>query len=127
MPSSLRHERMVASAQYRDGTFHNPSGAKPAVQGGALPMLGEWFFGVATTLGRRRSFLFGHRDGAKFRRVPRRVENLADLQLTQARLAEMGFAEIRPDGRYGAMEPGRRRHAREVLSRANAASTPKER
>ena len=35
-----------------------------------------------------------------------------------ARLAEMGLAEIRLDGRYGATEPGRGRHAREVLRRA---------
>jgi len=34
-----------------------------------------------------------------------------------ARLAAMGLAHIRSDGRYGATEPGRRRHAQEVLRR----------
>jgi hypothetical protein len=32
-----------------------------------------------------------------------------------ARLAEMGLARVRSDGRYGATETGRARHAREVL------------
>ena len=36
---------MVASAQYRDGVFHNPGGALPVAAAGTLPLLGEWFFG----------------------------------------------------------------------------------
>ncbi|MDB4961969.1 MAG: rane protein [Myxococcales bacterium] len=41
----LRAERTLASAQYRDGLFHNPSGARDGVKGGMGPMLGEWLFG----------------------------------------------------------------------------------
>jgi len=44
-----------------------------------------------------------------------------------ARLAEMGCAEIRLDGRYGATERGRWRHAQEVLRRVNPASTSENR
>ncbi len=43
--AGLRQERVVASAQFHDGAFRNPSGMREGVQGGALPMLGEWFFG----------------------------------------------------------------------------------
>src|SRR5438093_559006 len=41
----LRLERVRASKQYRDGTFHNTSGARPALQGNSLSVLGEFFFG----------------------------------------------------------------------------------
>ena len=42
----LRLERARASKQYRDGTFHNTSGAGPGLQGGSpLSVLGEFFFG----------------------------------------------------------------------------------
>ena len=45
--SGLRLERARASKQYRDGTFHNTSGARPQMQlkGNALGMMGEFFFG----------------------------------------------------------------------------------
>ena len=43
-----------------------------------------------------------------------------------ARLAEMGLAEIRLDGRYGATGPGRRRHAQEVLRYADPESAGEE-
>jgi L-ascorbate metabolism protein UlaG (beta-lactamase superfamily) len=45
----LRLERARASAQFKDGKFENPSGARPDLQGPRLPVLGEFFFG-----GRRR-------------------------------------------------------------------------
>ncbi|WP_437959373.1 MBL fold metallo-hydrolase [Sorangium sp. So ce119] len=41
----LRIERARASAQFRGGRFENPSGAGPAMKGGALPVIGEYFFG----------------------------------------------------------------------------------
>jgi L-ascorbate metabolism protein UlaG (beta-lactamase superfamily) len=41
----LRNERTLASAQYRDGLFHNPSGVRDSLRGGMGPMLGEWLFG----------------------------------------------------------------------------------
>jgi L-ascorbate metabolism protein UlaG (beta-lactamase superfamily) len=44
MADSLRHERTLASKQFRDGTFHNTF-APREVSGGTLPLLGEWMFG----------------------------------------------------------------------------------
>ena len=41
----LRRERVLASKQFRDGVFHNTSGLRDGVQGGAGPMLREWLFG----------------------------------------------------------------------------------
>lgn len=41
----LRRERALASKQFRDGTFRNPSGAAPGLKGNPLPILGEFFFG----------------------------------------------------------------------------------
>ena len=42
----LRLERARASRQFRDGTFHNPSGATAALQGGSsMSVMGEFFFG----------------------------------------------------------------------------------
>lgn len=43
--AGLRRERTVGSKQFRDGTFRNTTGARDGVQGGMLPMFGEWFFG----------------------------------------------------------------------------------
>ncbi|KYF69333.1 MBL fold metallo-hydrolase [Sorangium cellulosum] len=40
----LRIERARASAQFRGGRFENPSGAGPAMKGGTLPVIGEYFF-----------------------------------------------------------------------------------
>jgi len=45
MFEGLRRERVIASPQFHDGTFHNPVGDHRPVQGGALPMLGELVFG----------------------------------------------------------------------------------
>jgi L-ascorbate metabolism protein UlaG (beta-lactamase superfamily) len=42
-----RLERIQASPQRRDGRFVNPSGRGPELQGDALPLLGEFFFGGA--------------------------------------------------------------------------------
>lgn len=41
----LRRERTLASAQFHDGVFRNPSGARDGVQGGALRLFGELLFG----------------------------------------------------------------------------------
>lgn len=41
----LRIERVRASKQFADGAFHNSTGARPELQGKALPLLGEYFFG----------------------------------------------------------------------------------
>ncbi|HKA89703.1 MAG TPA: MBL fold metallo-hydrolase [Haliangiales bacterium] len=43
----LRLERTLASKQFADGAFRNPTGARPELQGSALPLLGEYFFGNA--------------------------------------------------------------------------------
>ena len=43
--AGLRLERIQASKQFADGAFRNPTGIRPDVQGGALPLLGEYFFG----------------------------------------------------------------------------------
>lgn len=43
--NGLRLERVLASKQYRDGTFHNTSGAKPDLHGNGLAVLGEYLFG----------------------------------------------------------------------------------
>ncbi|MDB4959722.1 MAG: rane protein [Myxococcales bacterium] len=43
--AGLRHERVLASKQFRDGTFHNTTGARDGVKGGMLPMFGELLFG----------------------------------------------------------------------------------
>jgi L-ascorbate metabolism protein UlaG (beta-lactamase superfamily) len=40
----LRLERMRASKQFRDGIFHNTSGAKPELQGNSLSVMGDFFF-----------------------------------------------------------------------------------
>lgn len=40
----LRLERVRASQQFRDGRFHNTSGAKPGVEGPTLPIVGEFLF-----------------------------------------------------------------------------------
>ena len=45
MPTDLRHERSLASKQFRDGRFVNPSGARDGVKGGVGPMLRELLFG----------------------------------------------------------------------------------
>lgn len=45
MPESLRHERILASAQFHDGKFRNTNGVRDGVKGGTLPMLREWMFG----------------------------------------------------------------------------------
>jgi len=42
--NGLRLERARASAQFKDGTFQNPSGASAAMKGSSLPLLGEFFF-----------------------------------------------------------------------------------
>jgi len=41
----LRLERVRASKQFRDGRFHNTSGAQPGLQGNSLSVMGEFFFG----------------------------------------------------------------------------------
>ncbi len=41
----LRRERTLASPQFADGVFRNPSGLGPELQGGTLPVLGEYLFG----------------------------------------------------------------------------------
>jgi len=41
----IRQERIVSSRQYEDGAFRNPSGVRPDLQGGTLPLLGEYVFG----------------------------------------------------------------------------------
>ncbi|HEY4243578.1 MAG TPA: MBL fold metallo-hydrolase [Kofleriaceae bacterium] len=43
--AGLRRERALASSQWDGARFANPSGARDGVQGGALPLLGEWMFG----------------------------------------------------------------------------------
>lgn len=42
--NGLRLERVHASAQWRDGTFHNPLVQRAEMQGASLPILGEWLF-----------------------------------------------------------------------------------
>jgi L-ascorbate metabolism protein UlaG (beta-lactamase superfamily) len=39
-----RRERVLASARFRDGTFHNTHGVRPGLKGNPLPTLGEYFF-----------------------------------------------------------------------------------
>jgi L-ascorbate metabolism protein UlaG (beta-lactamase superfamily) len=43
--NGLRLERVLASQQYRHGTFHNTSGAVPDLQGNRLSVLGEFVLG----------------------------------------------------------------------------------
>ncbi len=43
--TGLRRERAQSSKQFRDGRFHNPGGASPALKGPALPVIGEFIFG----------------------------------------------------------------------------------
>jgi L-ascorbate metabolism protein UlaG (beta-lactamase superfamily) len=43
--AGLRIERSRASAQFADGSFRNPSGLGPELQGSSLPVMGEYFFG----------------------------------------------------------------------------------
>lgn len=43
----LRRERILASKQYADGAFRNPTGVSPELKGNPLPLLGEYFFGNA--------------------------------------------------------------------------------
>jgi L-ascorbate metabolism protein UlaG (beta-lactamase superfamily) len=45
--AGLRHERTLGSAQFVDGLFRNPTGARPSLKGSPLPLLGEYFFGNA--------------------------------------------------------------------------------
>jgi glyoxylase-like metal-dependent hydrolase (beta-lactamase superfamily II) len=42
--AGARRERILASAQYVDGRFENPSRLGPGIQGAKLPILGEFFF-----------------------------------------------------------------------------------
>jgi L-ascorbate metabolism protein UlaG (beta-lactamase superfamily) len=42
--AGARRERKLASPQYVDGRFENPSGLGPGLQGAKLPILGEFFF-----------------------------------------------------------------------------------
>ena len=42
--AGLRRERTLASAQFIDGRFANPSGLGPGIQGAKLPILTEFFF-----------------------------------------------------------------------------------
>lgn len=44
-PADRRRARILASPQFRDGRFHNPSGLGPDLQGMQLPILREFFFG----------------------------------------------------------------------------------
>jgi L-ascorbate metabolism protein UlaG (beta-lactamase superfamily) len=43
--TGLRLERARASAQFRDGRFHNPSGAGPALKGSSISVMREFLFG----------------------------------------------------------------------------------
>ncbi len=45
MPDDLRHERTLASAQFRGGVFQNTAGVRDGVKGGMLPMFRELMFG----------------------------------------------------------------------------------
>lgn len=45
--NGLRRERVRASRQYRDGTFHNTSGARPELRGNRLGVVSEFLFGSA--------------------------------------------------------------------------------
>jgi L-ascorbate metabolism protein UlaG (beta-lactamase superfamily) len=45
--AGLRRERSLASPQYADGVFRNPTGVMPGLQGSPWPLLGEYFFGDA--------------------------------------------------------------------------------
>jgi L-ascorbate metabolism protein UlaG (beta-lactamase superfamily) len=49
----LRGERVSGSSQFKDGVFVNPTGVTPGLQGKALPLLGELFFGGAERAPRR--------------------------------------------------------------------------
>lgn len=40
----LRRERVEASPQWIEGAFRNPTGFGPTLEGGSLPVLGEFFF-----------------------------------------------------------------------------------
>src|SRR5688572_17118793 len=42
--AGLRRERTLASAQFIDGRFANPSGLGPGIEGAKLPILTEFFF-----------------------------------------------------------------------------------
>jgi L-ascorbate metabolism protein UlaG (beta-lactamase superfamily) len=42
--SPARLERLRASPQFRDGTFHNTAPVGPGLKGNPLPLLGEYFF-----------------------------------------------------------------------------------
>lgn len=43
--AGLRMERTLASKQFRDGAFRNPSGKGPGLKGNPFPVLGEYIFG----------------------------------------------------------------------------------
>src|SRR5262245_44857173 len=44
--TGLRRERMIGSPRFRDGVFHNASGATPGLQrGSALKTVGQFLFG----------------------------------------------------------------------------------
>jgi L-ascorbate metabolism protein UlaG (beta-lactamase superfamily) len=45
MPRSLREERTLASPQWRDGRFHNPTGIGPGLQAGAGSLARDWWAG----------------------------------------------------------------------------------
>jgi len=45
--AGLRAERVLASPQFHGGTFKNPTGVGPGLQGNPLPLLGEYFFANA--------------------------------------------------------------------------------
>jgi L-ascorbate metabolism protein UlaG (beta-lactamase superfamily) len=45
--AGLRLERTLASKQFADGVFANPTGVRPDLQGNSLPLIGEYFFGNA--------------------------------------------------------------------------------
>src|SRR5262245_6230657 len=45
MLTRLRRERALASKQFRDGKFHNTSGALPQMKGSSAGIIGEFFFG----------------------------------------------------------------------------------
>ncbi|MFO0595133.1 MAG: MBL fold metallo-hydrolase [Myxococcaceae bacterium] len=45
-PTSLRHERVLASKQHDGKTFQNPTGRGPGLKGNPLPVIGEYFFGT---------------------------------------------------------------------------------
>ena len=43
--SAIRRDRILASPQFRDGRFHNTSGATADLEGNTLPVMRDFFFG----------------------------------------------------------------------------------